>query len=163
MAKRPPLMHTAYLAAILIKGFDGAVETLLGLAIALAGPERLYGLVIRLTAPELADHPESRTIHAIRHGASTFADGGHRFVVFYLLVHGILKLGIVLSLLKGHGRWIYPLSVVILAGFVGYMSYRLSQEWSWWLLGFAAFDFLTILLVLNEWFNPSGKAAAKSN
>ena len=53
MAKRPQILHDAYLGAILIKGFDGAVETLAGLVIVLTGPERIYEWVFRLSAPEL--------------------------------------------------------------------------------------------------------------
>ena len=33
--------------------------------------------------------------------------GGH-FVVFYLLVQGILKLALAVGLLRGGGRWIFP-------------------------------------------------------
>ena len=152
MIRQTPSLHVAYLVAILIKGFDGAVEALAGLVILITGPERLYEWVIRLTAPELAAgrHP---TIHAIQRGAERLAEGPHGFVIFYLLVHGLLKLGIVMALLRGGGRWVFPAASAILAGFVIYMSWRLSIRWSDWLLGFALFDLLTLALVLNEWRN----------
>jgi uncharacterized membrane protein len=149
LAKRLPLLHDAYLAAILIKGFDGAVETLAGLFIALTGTERLYEWTIRLTAPELAGH--HRALHAIQNGAARLANGPHHFVIIYLLLHGILKLGIALALLRGSARWIFPVASVILTGFIAYMSWRLSRHWSDWLLGFALFDLFTLGLVLNEW------------
>jgi uncharacterized membrane protein len=47
---------------------------------------------------------------------------------------------------------------LILAGFVAYMSWRLTLHWSGWLLGFALFDLLTLALVLNEWRSESGGA-----
>ena len=149
MAKRPPLLHYAYLAAILIKGFDGAMEALAGLIMAVTGPERIYEWVIRLTAPELTGHHPA--LHAIRSGATRLAESSHEFVIFYLLVHGLLKLGIVVALLRGGGRWLFPIASLILAGFVAYMSWRLTMRWSDWLLGFALFDLLTLALVLNEW------------
>ena len=149
--------HRAYLAAILIKGFDGAVEILAGLIILITGPERLYEWVIRLTAPELTGrHP---AIHAIQRGAERLAEGPHAFVIFYLLVHGLLKLGIVVALLKGGARLVFPIASLILAGFVIYMSWRLTIRWSDWLLGFALFDLLTLALVLNEWRNQRPSAA----
>jgi uncharacterized membrane protein len=145
------------MAAILIKGFDGAVEVLAGLVILITGPARLYRWVIRLTAPELTGrHP---AIHALQHGAARLAEGPHDFVIFYLLVHGLLKLGIVLALLRGGGRWLFPLASLILAGFVLYMGWRLTIRWSDWLLGFALFDLLTLVLVLNEWRNRRTPAA----
>jgi uncharacterized membrane protein len=62
-----------------------------------------------------------------------------------------LKLGLVIVLLRGGGRWIFPVGTLILAGFISYMGWRLSEQWSDWLLGFALFDVLTLALVLNEW------------
>ena len=154
MVRQSSTLHIAYLVAILIKGFDGAAEALAGFVILITGPERLYEWVIRLTAPELAtgQHP---AIHAIQRGAERLVETPHGFVIFYLLVHGFLKLGIVTALLRGGGRWVFPVASAILAGFVIYMSWRLSIRWSDWLLGFALFDLLTLALVLNEWRNRS--------
>ena len=154
MAKQSPLLHGVYLTAILLKGFDGAIEALAGLILAVTGPERIYEWVIRLTAPELTGHHPA--LHAIRSGATRLAESSHEFVVFYLLVHGLLKLGIVVALLRGGGRWLFPIASLILAGFVAYMSWRLTIHWSGWLLGFALFDLLTLTLVLNEWRSESG-------
>ncbi|HUO01959.1 MAG TPA: DUF2127 domain-containing protein [Rhizomicrobium sp.] len=167
MAKRPQLLHDAYLGAILIKGFDGAVETLAGLVIALTGPERIYEWVFRLTAPELGGGQHHPALHAIRSGAAKLASGPHHFVILYLLVHGLLKLGIALALLKGTARWVFPVTSLILTGFIAYMSWRLSLRWSDWLLGAALFDLFTLGLVLNEWRahderNARSTQAAKS-
>jgi uncharacterized membrane protein len=149
LAKRPPLLHYVYLGAILIKGLDGGLEAVAGLILSLTGPQRFYHWLIRITAPELTgNHP---AIHAIRNGAERLGQGSHEFVIFYLLVHGFLKLGVVIALLKGGGRWVFPAAALILAGFVAYMSWRLSIRWSGWLLSFALFDFFTLALVLNEW------------
>ena len=154
--------HRAYVAAILIKGFDGAIEALAGLIIVITGPERLYEWVIRLTAPELTGGHHHRALHAIQRGAERLAEGPHAFVIFYLLVHGLLKLGIVIALFKGGGRLLFPIASLILAGFVIYMSWRLTIRWSDWLLGFALFDLLTLALVLNEWRNRRPSTAIKS-
>jgi len=111
-------------------------------------------------------HP---ALHAIRSGAARLANGPHHFVIFYLLVHGLLKLGIAVALLRGTARWVFPVASLILTGFIAYMSWRLSLHWSDWLLGAALFDLLTLGLVLNEWrahdggnsrFTRAGKAAA---
>ncbi|HUE65023.1 MAG TPA: DUF2127 domain-containing protein [Rhizomicrobium sp.] len=144
-------IHLAYLATLLVKGFDGAVEILAGLVIFLTGPARIYRWVVRVTAPEIYDGSHAAAVHAIRTGAEHLATTGAHFVEFYLVAHGLLKLALVLVLLRGGGRWIFPVGVVILGGFIGYMSWRLNQQWSDWLLGFALFDVLTLALVLNEW------------
>ena len=150
MTQRRSAAHIAYLVTIAIKGFDGGVETLAGLLIWITGPQRLYRWAVRLTAPELGGNHEE-TARAIRHGAAHLASNGSGFVVFYLLVHGLLKLGIAVALLRGKGGWIFPLAALILCGFIVFMANRLTHQWSDWLLGFALFDTLTLALVLNEW------------
>jgi uncharacterized membrane protein len=154
-AQKRSLAHLAYIVTVALKGFDGGLETLAGLVIWITGPQRLYRWAVRITAPELYDGEHVRAVHAIRRGAEHLATTGAHFVVFYLLVHGILKLGLAIVLLRGGGRWIFPVGTLILTAFIVFMSYRLSQQWSNWLLGFALFDALTLALVLNEWRKPA--------
>jgi len=154
-AQKRSLAHLAYVVTVALKGFDGGLETLAGLVIWITGPQRLYRWAVRITAPELYDGEHVHAVHAIRRGAEHLATTGAHFVVFYLLVHGILKLGLAIVLLRGGGRWIFPAGTLILTGFIAFMSYRLSQQWSNWLLGFALFDALTLALVLNEWRKPA--------
>jgi uncharacterized membrane protein len=149
------LAHLAYVVTIAIKGFDGGLETLGGLVIWITGPQRLYRWVFRVTAPELYNGDPSRAVRAIRWGAEHLAVSGAHFVVFYLLVHGILKLALALVLLRGGGRWVYPVGTAILVGFVVFMVHRLTQQWSNWLLAFALFDAFTLALVLYEWRKPA--------
>jgi uncharacterized membrane protein len=144
------LQRKAFLAAIAIKGLDGAVETVAGLIIAIAGAHSVYSMVLWVTAPELSNHPHSHALHAIRHGASHFAHGPHRFIVIYLLAHGIVKLALAINLIIGH-RWIFPVASIVFLGFIGYMGWRLFGHWSTWLAAFALFDVMTLALVLNEW------------
>jgi uncharacterized membrane protein len=148
-------MHLAYLGTLTVKGIDGAIEIMAGLVILLTGPQRIYRWVVRVTAPELYDGSHVAAVHAIRRGAEHLATTGAHFVEFYLIVHGLLKLALVIVLLRGGGRWIFPVGTAILMGFIAYMSWRLSEQWSDWLLGFALFDALTLALVLNEWARAS--------
>jgi uncharacterized membrane protein len=156
--------HLAYIVTIAVKGLDGALETLLGLTLWLTGPDRLYAFVLHFTAPELLEEPGNhRFAQLLQHGASLLADSSDSLIVTivaYLLIHGVLKLILSASLLRGGGRWIYPVATVILLGFIGFMSFHLSRHWSNWVLGFALFDVCTLLLVLNEWRRcPAGHAA----
>lgn len=150
MANRPTPLHLAFLAAILVKGFDGLVETVAGLLIAIYGSRPVYEFAVWATAPEIARHPESHAIHAIRHGAYGLAHSSHRFAVVYLLAHGILKLGLVVNLTIEH-LWIFPVSIAVLLGFIAFMAAKLAAHWSPWLCAFAMFDLLTVILIANEW------------
>jgi uncharacterized membrane protein len=150
LAGRSSSLRFAFIAAVAVKGFDGLVETAAGIFVATLGTQGIYSLILQLTAPELDLHPQSRAIHAVRHGAANLAQGSGRFVLIWLLAHGIIKLALAIELLRGK-TWIFPVSALILSGFVGYMTYRLAGHWSPWLLAFALFDAVTVALVLNEW------------
>jgi len=147
---RNPLLHRAFQVAIGIKGLDGLVEFMAGLIIALVGSQQVYRFAIWATAPEIARHPESHTAHAIRHGAYNFTLHSHRFVIIYLLAHGLLKIGLVINLFIEH-LWIFPVSAVVLLAFIGFMGLKLAAHWSPWLFAFALFDTVTLALILNEW------------
>jgi uncharacterized membrane protein len=152
--KLKSLAHLAYLVTIAVKGIDGAIETILGLVIWVSGPDRFNAFLMRFTAPELvADPRPSGVTEFLRNAASQLMDSSVSFIVFYLLAHGILKVVLALVLLTGGGRWVYPVATLILTGFIGFMSFHLAEHWSNWVLAFAIFDFVTLLLVLNEWRN----------
>lgn len=159
-AQKPSPVHLAYLVTLAVKGFDGAIEILAGLVILLTGPQRIYRWVVRVTAPEIYDGSHVAAVHAIRRGAQHLATSGAHFVEFYLVVHGLLKLALVIVLLRGGGRWIFPVGALILLGFITYMIMRLSEQWSDWLLGFALFDVLTLALVLSEWARSTKESAS---
>ena len=151
MSQKYTAFHRAYLVAIAIKGFDGAVETLLGIAVAILGRQGLYDLLIGIAAPELVNHPDSHASHLIRHSAEGLMRASHGFMIVYLLAHGLLKLGIAIGLFRENTEWIFPVGSAVLAGFIAYMSWHLSIHWSYWLFAFALFDLVTLALVLNEW------------
>ena len=127
------------------------MEVTAGLIIAITGPQRLYSLALQWTNPELYQGRQSHTAELIRQGAAALAELPGHFVIFYLLVHGALKMAITGTLLRHRGVWVFPFAAVILAGFIAYMSLELADKWSNWLLGLALLDTVTLLLVLNEW------------
>lgn len=145
-----PALRVAFIAAVLVKGLDGLLETAAGIVVVVLGPVGIYNLILQLTAPEFDLNPANRALHAVRHGAANFAQTSGRFVVVWLLAHGIVKLALAIELLRGK-MWIFPVAAAVLSGFVGYMAYRLVGDWSPWLLAFALFDTITVVLVLNEW------------
>ncbi len=151
--QKHPLTHTAYLITILIKGFFGLLEFVGGVVIATFGPQQLNTLVLQWTNPELYEASQNELLVLLREATSALAHSKGHFVIFYLLVHGTLKMAITAVLLRGHGAWIFPFASVILLGFIGLFAYDLSNSWSDWVLGLALFDTFTLALVLNEWRN----------
>ena len=164
MTQRGQLLHQAYLVTIIIKGLLGLLEFCVGAIIAAFGPERLYGVVLRVINPELYEGGHIRTAQLVQRGAAALAQTPGHFVIFYLFVHGTLKMTITVVLLRGRGRWVFPVASVILLGFIAFFAYDLGQHWSNWVLGLALFDSLTLALVAHEWRDPtSGQSRARSH
>ena len=112
-------------------------------------------MVLRVVDPELYDNGHTRTAELVLKGAAALAQSPGHFVIFYLFVHGTLKMTITAVLLRGRGRWVFPVASTILLGFITFFSLELAHRWSDWVLGLALFDTLTLALVINEWRNWS--------
>ena len=153
MTRKSPLMHTAYLVTIIVKGLFGLSEFCGGVILAVFGAEQLYGMVLRVIDPELYEGGHIHTAQLVLQGAAALAQSPKHFVIFYLFAHGALKMTITAVLLKGHGRWVFPVASAILLGFIGFFAYDLGRHWSYLVLGLALFDTLTLALVANEWRN----------
>lgn len=152
-----PLIHLAYLVTILIKGFFGLLEFTGGTIIAIFGPQRLNTFVLQWTNPELYETHQNEALILLRHATAALAQSHGYFVIFYLFVHGALKMTITAVLLRGRGAWVFPFASAILLGFIGFFCYDLVHSWSNWVLALALFDTLTLALVLNEWRNFPGR------
>jgi uncharacterized membrane protein len=147
------LAHIAYLVTILFKGFVGLLEFTGGIIIAAFGPQQLNRLVLSWTNPELFEARQNEILQLLRHGVHELAQTKGYFVIFYLLVHGTLKMTITAVLLRGHGGWVFPFASAILVGFIAFFGYDMAHNWSNWVLGLTLFDTVTLALVLNEWRN----------
>ena len=84
----------------------------------------------------------SGTTHGLTGSAVTFAAP-------YLLVHGIVKIGLVTALLR-HQAWAYPRMIGFLVIFIGYQFYRLALDPTFWLTALTVFDALTVWLTWRE-------------
>ncbi len=97
--------HLLFLITIAIKGIDGIVETAAGHSHRRGRAERLFFFIAQFTTPELEFNPSNHIARAIQNGAAGLA-GSAGFAVFYLLMHGIVKAGIAVNLLRDK-RWIF--------------------------------------------------------
>ncbi len=155
MISRDTAVHTAYLITVIIKGLFGLLEFCGGAIIAIFGPQRLYGLALQVIDPDLYEGGHVHTAQLVMQGAAALSQTRGHFVIFYLFMHGALKMTITVVLLRGRGRWVFPVASTILSGFIAFFGFHLGKHWSTWVLGLALFDTLTLALVTNEWRNWS--------
>ncbi|WP_156753368.1 DUF2127 domain-containing protein [Actinokineospora pegani] len=136
--------------ALVIKGADGGVQ-LLGALVLVAVPPALIGGVANavITRDLLGDH-NGTLAHRLSEAAAEFADGGTRtFAIWYLLLHGIVKLGLVAALSR-RVAGAFPVAVVVMVAFVVYEAVRAARTGSVGLAVLAALDVVVIGLVWRE-------------
>jgi uncharacterized membrane protein len=136
--------------ALLIKGCDGAVELLVALALAVGTPAEMDRLVRMVLDHHLLGGPHSVLAERFAAGAEQLTGAGRTFAVVYLLLHGVVKCGLVVALAR-RVRPAYPVAAAVLGLFVAYELYRAVRTGSLLLPALAALDLLVIALVLREY------------
>ena len=135
---------------MVLKGIDGVLETVGGLVFLILKRSTLYNLVQRLTRPELLEDPDDLIANSLRHAFSHLSAGNKLFGSLYLLLHGAIKIFLVVYLLRGK-LWSFPVAIAAIIAFIGYQIYHLTVHFSWTLVGLTALDVIIIFLVWHEY------------
>ncbi|GAA1200956.1 DUF2127 domain-containing protein [Pseudonocardia alaniniphila] len=152
MADVPAARRTERLfrLAMFVKGLDGAIE-LIGAIVLLLVPATLVNhLVADVISRDLVGSADGFLARHLVAGTAEFASGNRTFVILYLGLHGVVKLGLVVALLR---RWMpaYPVAAVVLSVFVAYELYRAVRTGSVVLPLLAVVDILIIIMVVREY------------
>ena len=147
---RETWLRRLFQIGVALKGVDGVLESIGGALFLLISRQTLNHLVFHLTRPELLEDPDDLIANALRHAFSHLSAGGKLFGAIYLLVHGAVKIFLVICLLRDR-LWSFPTAIVVLVAFVAYQVYRLSTHFSWTLLFVTVLDLVIILLIRHEY------------
>lgn len=137
-------------AGVMLKGLDAILEIAGGIAVLLVSPGLLVRWVGILTQHKLPVDPHDVVAHYLREAASRFSVSGEHFLALYLLVHGIVKIFVVVALLKNK-IWAYPVAIGVFGGFIVYQLYRFTVGGSAGLIVLSAFDLIVIWLIWMEY------------
>jgi uncharacterized membrane protein len=137
--------------AIALKGLDGLGQLVLGIVLIFLPPTLITGLANEVVTRDLLGDPSGTLSTHLQTAAHNFADGSSRtFAIGYLLLHAVIKLGLVAALLRKIMP-LYPVAAVVLGAFVVYEVYRAISTHSIALPIFAALDVVIIILVVREY------------
>jgi uncharacterized membrane protein len=143
-------IHQIFQISVLLKGAHAVIECVGGLALALVSTNTIVALVNSVTQEELIEDPNDWVATHLLRLAQDFSVSSKNFYAFYLLSHGIVKLGLVIGLLRNQ-LWSYPASLVVLGLFIAYQVYRYLYSPSVGLIFLTVLDLVVMGLVWHEY------------
>jgi uncharacterized membrane protein len=146
------LLDKTFWVALILKGLDGALEVIGGVLLLLISPAQLGAFARLLTQHELSEDRHDLIANALLHLTSGLSGGATLFGAIYLLLHGIVKIVLVLAILKNK-LWAYPWMIAFLLAFILYQCYQLTVGFSWGLTLLTAFDLFIVALTIREYAN----------
>ena len=135
---------------IVLKGVDGLLEVVGGVLLLLVTRAEISGLVHALTQHELSQDPRDLIASRLLHITNGLTSPGLLFGAGYLLVHGIVKVVLVLALLRNK-LWAYPWLIGVLLIFIGYQVYRIVLSPTLGLIALTGFDIVIVALAWREY------------
>ncbi len=149
-ASRPDGLDRTFRITVTLKGLDGLLEVIGGIALLFVSPASINHLVRWATAHELAQDPHDVIARHLLHAASQVSSSTTLYGAVYLLIHGVSKVVLVVLLLR-EKLWAYPWMIGLLALFVAYQSYRLTEKFTVGLTLLTLFDVFVAWLTWREY------------
>lgn len=139
-----------FLVGFALKAIDGFVELVLGVPLLFLRPAQVDAVARMVTAGELREDPDDLVAHLVRHGATTLSADATVFAAVYLIVHGLVKLGIVAAIFRGSRR-LYPWAIAALSAFVVWQASEFVLHPGVGLALLTVFDVAIVVLTVREW------------
>jgi len=147
---RAEFEHYLFWAIVLLKTANALFEVIGGIVLIFISAATINQVVHGLAQPELAEDPRDVIAHFILKYLGHISPASKLFAVAYLLVHGAVKLVIVMALWLKQ-LWSYPLAGVVFAGFIVYQLIRFAYTYSLAMIGLSILDLILILLLPPEY------------
>jgi uncharacterized membrane protein len=150
MHEHNPKLPLLFRLSLLIKGFDGIIEMILGCVMLIVNKAVLITDFLNFFNNQLSDNPHDIVGNLIVNTAAAFSVGSAYLLGIYFLAHGFIKFSLVIALFKNK-HWAYPVSILVFGGFVIYEFFQYLQNHSAWILAFAIIDLIIVFYSVFEW------------
>ena len=142
--------HQLFLAGILLKGFFAVLEVICGVSLFFITMGTIQHLIDAMSLSALFENPNDFFAASLMDFMHHFTASSKIFLGFYFLVHGAVKLAVVLGLLSGR-LWAFPVGLVAMTLFVVYQLHRYTNTHAAALIVISVFDLLIMALILREY------------
>jgi uncharacterized membrane protein len=126
------------------------LEVIGGIFLFFSTPRSLSKLAATLLTNELLEDPKDLVANTLLHAVQGLSANAQIFASAYLLVHGIVKVGLVIALWNKK-LWAYPLAGIVLVLFTAYQLYLFSHSRSLFQLALTVVDVVILLLLWSEY------------
>jgi uncharacterized membrane protein len=150
MFKPKDWLDRTFEIGIIAKGVNGVAELVGGLLLLLVSPDRIQALAVTLTQGELSEDPHDFIATHLLHTTSGLTGDAVLFGAIYLLIHGLIKIVLVVALLLNK-LWAYPWMIGVLLVFIGYQLYRIALQPTAGLIALTVFDVGIVALTWREY------------
>jgi uncharacterized membrane protein len=144
------VLHQIFEFGIFIKAINGVWETLSGFFILFAGKETLSKLFYFLSNKELLEDPSDMFFSFLSGFLENLSHSTQVFISFYILIHGILNLFLVIQLYRDK-IWAYLATITVMIIFIFYQIHRIILHHSIFLTAITVFDILFVILAWHEY------------
>lgn len=142
--------HQFFEWSLLIKGFNGAWETISGVLILFSSKATLDNFFYFLARRELLEDPNDKLINFFTGALNSVSNDAKTFVAFYILFHGFLNIFLAIQLYRNK-LWAYLFTIGAISLLMLYQIYRIIVHHSLVLTAITIFDVLFIILVWHEY------------
>jgi uncharacterized membrane protein len=148
----------AFKAGVIVKGLDGILEIIAGIALFATSQAAIRQLIHRMTQGELLEDPHDFVANHLVDFFNQLSISTRHFAALYLLAYGVVKVGLATGLFF-EKLWAFPAALVLLGLFILYQAYRFSETHSVVLALLTLFDMAIIILIWLEYRRLKSAAA----
>lgn len=149
-SRRQWLLDRIFWVALIVKGLDGVLELIGGVLFLVLTPAQISLIVQVLTQHELSEDPDDLIANALVRFAASLDVSATLFGAIYLLLHGAVKVVLVVAVLRDR-LWAYPWLIGFLVVFIGYQVYDMIVHFTWGMLALTVFDAFIVALTVREY------------
>jgi uncharacterized membrane protein len=149
MSLKEKNINKLFALGVFIKGAQGLIELVGGTLLLFVTTNSITAFISKVTNEELLEHPRDFiSIHLVEF-ASHLSIGDKIFATVYLIVHGIIKIILIIGLLR-EKLWAYYTYIFVLCGLIVYEFYKVSINHSLALLAFTLIDVFVVWIIWRE-------------
>jgi uncharacterized membrane protein len=148
--KREKFLHYLFKGTVIFKGFDGVLDVISSIVLTLIPPCNKVNLLPFLARKELIEDPNDLLGNYLMNLSQSFLPSTVKFIIFYLAIHGLVKVGMALALWNDNHK-LFKVAGIVLAISIGYQTYRFMHTHSIILLIATIVDILIMILLQHEY------------